>query len=101
MRLASGGCAAAADELCDLKHAIRCRGGDDPVKYVSVLTPPLLVCAAFLIAVIAFLRHEMGGRRRGSRDLPSEDISDEEPIPHADRDTNGQDHGTSELHDDN
>ncbi len=35
------------------------------MKYVSVLTPPLLVCAVFLIAVVAFLRHEMGGRAHG------------------------------------
>jgi len=32
---------------------------------LSALLPPLLVAAAFLIAVVAFLRHEMG--RRGSR----------------------------------
>ena len=35
-------------------------GVDAEMKYLSVLTPPLLVCAAFLIAVVAFLRHEMG-----------------------------------------
>jgi hypothetical protein len=80
---------------------MRTRREHDPVKYVSVLTPPLLVCAAFLIAVIAFLRHEMGGRRRGFRELPGEDISDDEPIPHDDVDTSGQDTGSSQLHDDN
>jgi hypothetical protein len=32
------------------------------MKYVSVLTPPFLMCAAVLTAVVAFLRHEM---RRG------------------------------------
>ena len=36
---------------------------------LAVLVPPLLVCAAFLIAVAAFLRHEMGAsRRRHDRD---------------------------------
>jgi hypothetical protein len=71
------------------------------MKYVSVLTPPLLVCAAFLIAVVAFLRHEMGSRRRGSRDLPSDDISAEQPIPEPEADTQGEVPGTSERRDDN
>jgi hypothetical protein len=43
----------------------------------------------------------MGGRRRGSRELPGEDISDEEPIPHDDVDTSGQDTSSSQLRDDN
>ena len=51
------------------------------LKDLSVLTPPLLVCAAFLIAVGAFLRHEMGASRsRRDRDQ-SGDISGESPIP--------------------
>jgi len=33
---------------------------------LAALTPPLLVCAAFLIAVAAFLRHEMRGARKSS-----------------------------------
>ena len=35
------------------------------LKDLTVLTPPLVVCAAFLVAVGIFLRHEMrpGGRR--------------------------------------
>jgi hypothetical protein len=37
------------------------------------LTPPLLVCAAFLIAVWAFLRHEM----RGVKNPGGEDEADE------------------------
>ena len=71
------------------------------MKYVSVLTPPLLVCAAFIIALVAFLRHEMGRRRRGSEDPPPADISDEDPIPRPDRDTRGEGTGASELQDDN
>lgn len=36
------------------------------LKDLTVLTPPLVVCAAFLVAVGIFLRHEMRpGRRRG------------------------------------
>jgi hypothetical protein len=71
------------------------------MKYVSVLTPPLLVCAAFLIAVVAFLRHEMGARRRRSEDVPSDDISDEDPIPGREPDTQSEGVGTSERQDDN
>lgn len=47
---------------------------------LTVLTPPLLMCAAFLIAVAAFLRHEMGPRRRRDRD-ESGDISRDSGIP--------------------
>jgi hypothetical protein len=51
------------------------------LKDLTVLTPPLLVCAAFLIAVGAFLRHEMGAsRRRRDRDQ-SGDISADGTIP--------------------
>jgi hypothetical protein len=70
------------------------------LKYVSVLTPPLLVCAAFLIALIAFLRHEMGGRRRGSQDHHSREISGEEAIPGQDPDTPAPSDRTTEVHDD-
>jgi hypothetical protein len=52
-----------------------------PVKDLTVLTPPLLMCIAFLIAVGAFLRHEMSAsRRRRDRDQ-SGDISGESTIP--------------------
>jgi hypothetical protein len=70
------------------------------LKYVSVLTPPLLVCAVFLIAVVAFLRHEMGGRRRGSEEHPPEEISGEEPIPGRDPDTSAPGDRTNQVHDD-
>jgi len=40
---------------------------------LAVLTPPLLICAAFLVAVVAFVRHEMGAsRRRRDQDGPDE-----------------------------
>jgi hypothetical protein len=53
---------------------------------LTVLTPPLLVCVAFLIAVGAFLRHEMGAarRRRRAQDA-SDDISGDGMIPHSAR----------------
>jgi hypothetical protein len=48
---------------------------------LTVLTPPLLVCAAFLIAVVAFLRHEMGPSRRHRDQDESDDISGDGRIP--------------------
>jgi hypothetical protein len=50
------------------------------LKDLTVLTPPLLVCIAFLIAVVAFLRHEMRPRR-GREDQVSDDISTDDSIP--------------------
>jgi hypothetical protein len=48
---------------------------------LTVLTPPLLMCAAFLVAVGAFLRHEMSAsRRRRDQDEPDR-ISDDGTIP--------------------
>jgi hypothetical protein len=49
---------------------------------LAVLTPPLLVCAAFLIAVGAFLRHEMGRSRRRRDADASGDISGNDTILH-------------------
>jgi hypothetical protein len=37
---------------------------------LSALTPPFLVCAAFLTALVAFLRHEM---RDGKKRVDDED----------------------------
>ena len=36
------------------------------MQALSALTPPLLVCAVVIIAIVAFLRHEMRGSRAGS-----------------------------------
>ena len=44
---------------------------------LTVLTPPLVVCAAFLIAVGAFLRHEMRRGRQQSKDDTSGGFSDD------------------------
>ncbi len=70
------------------------------MKYVSVLTPPALVCAVFIIAVVAFLRHEMGARRRRSEDLPSASISGEHPIPERKHDERSDDIEAAERFDD-
>ncbi|HEY7147648.1 MAG TPA: hypothetical protein VH637_25655 [Streptosporangiaceae bacterium] len=45
------------------------------IKDLSVLTPPLVVCVAFLIGVAAFLRHEMGVRRGRHDQDETTDIS--------------------------
>jgi hypothetical protein len=35
---------------------------------VAALTPPLVMCAAFIIGVVVFLRYQMGPKRAGKRD---------------------------------
>lgn len=74
--------------------------GDARMKYVSVLTPPLLVCAAFLFGVGWFLRREMGLGRSGSKDARSEDFPDDDPIAAHDADTGTEPSGTAERPDD-
>lgn len=51
--------------------------GAPVLKDLTVLTPPLVVCVAFLIAVGAFLRHEMRPGRRQREDDTSVDFSDD------------------------
>jgi hypothetical protein len=46
---------------------------------ISVLTPPLLMCAAVLLAIGLFLRHEMGRKAPEDEDRP-EDIPAVPPI---------------------
>lgn len=41
---------------------------------LSVLTPPLLMCAVVIIAIVAFLRHEMN-RSRTDKSAPDENMS--------------------------
>jgi len=48
---------------------------------LTVLAPPLLMCAAFLVAVGAFLRHEMGASRRRRDQEASSRFSDDGTIP--------------------
>ena len=38
---------------------------------ISALTPPLLMCAAVLLAIGAFLRHEMSRKRPEDADQPA------------------------------
>jgi hypothetical protein len=66
------------------------------MKYVSVLTPPLLVCAAFLFAVGAFLRHEMRAGRSRSKRVRFGDISEDGP----ELDTQDESSGLPERADD-
>jgi hypothetical protein len=40
---------------------------------LAALTPPFLVCAAFLIAVGAFLKREMGQQKNSSEDDHADD----------------------------
>ncbi len=51
------------------------------LRDLAALTPPLVVCAALLLAVGAFLRHEMGNSRRPGDGPPSSDISVNGQIP--------------------
>jgi len=45
---------------------------------LAALTPPFLICAVVIIAIVAFLRHEMG-RRRPDQDVSGEDNSGQAP----------------------
>jgi hypothetical protein len=33
---------------------------------LAALTPPLVVCVAFIVGLVIFLRRQMGGRGRGT-----------------------------------
>jgi membrane protein insertase Oxa1/YidC/SpoIIIJ len=35
---------------------------------LAAVTPPLVVCVAFLIGVVMFLRHQLSPKRRAERD---------------------------------
>ena len=37
-------------------------------QYLAALTPPLVVCVAFLIGVVMFLRSQMSPKRRADRE---------------------------------
>lgn len=43
---------------------------------MSVLTPPFLMCAAVVVAIVAFLRHEMG---RGGKDEVDPEAENSDP----------------------
>jgi hypothetical protein len=44
---------------------------------LAALTPPLLVCAAFLIGLVWFLRRQLGPARPGADSEAESDISDD------------------------
>jgi hypothetical protein len=44
---------------------------------LAALTPPLVVCAAFLIGVVLFLRRQMGARHQPAQRDDQTDIQDE------------------------
>jgi hypothetical protein len=51
---------------------------------LAALTPPFLVAAAFLIAVGAFLRHEMRAAKNHADELPDEvqEVGDQDHVDH-------------------
>ncbi len=51
---------------------------------LAALTPPGVVCVAFLIGVGLFLRHQLGPKRESAEDEYPEDISGDGGIPHGD-----------------
>jgi hypothetical protein len=58
---------------------------------LAALTPPVVVCVAFLIGVGLFLRHQLGPKREPADDEYSGDISGDSRIPH----TEGSESATS------
>jgi hypothetical protein len=51
---------------------------------LAALTPPAVVCVAFLIGVGLFLRHQLGPKRESAEDEYPEDISGDGGIPDGD-----------------
>lgn len=55
------------------------------MQVLSALTPPLLICAVVVIAIVAFLRHEMGKKKPDESERDA-DIRAERPISDPQRD---------------
>ena len=68
------------------------------MKDLSVLTPPLLMAAVVVLAIVAFLRHEMR-RSRSGRDDQTADISPGEQFEDADQDGAADGHSASSASD--
>jgi hypothetical protein len=49
---------------------------------LAALTPPAVVCVAFLIGVGIFLRHQLGPKHESAEDEYQGDISGDSGIPH-------------------
>lgn len=64
------------------------RGGEGsgaaPVNYLSALTPPLLTCAVVVIAIVAFLRHELAKKRPDQAERPADEPGAQDDQPAAD-----------------
>jgi hypothetical protein len=52
---------------------------------LAALTPPTVVCAAFLIGLGIFLRHQLGPKQESAEDEQPDDISGDSGIPHTER----------------
>ena len=66
---------------------------------ISALTPPLLMCAVVLLAIGAFLRHEMNRKRPEEID-PAEDIPAVPPISGQSRPANNHESADTSVADD-
>jgi hypothetical protein len=66
---------------------------------ISALTPPLLMLAVVLLAIGAFLRHEMGRKRGADIDQP-QDIPADPPISDPRVPANAQESATPSADDD-
>jgi hypothetical protein len=64
------------------------------MKDLSVLTPPLLMGAVIVVAIVAFLRHEMRRSRPGRED-PAAGISPTEQFEDRDLDSASDGQGAS------
>jgi hypothetical protein len=99
-----GRLAVATDILAGARPALGLRapkGGEPVLQDLAALTPPLLVCVAFLVALAVFLRHEMGRSRRHRDGGASDDISGNDTIPRAatSQASNHQDDDSGSGHD--
>lgn len=65
---------------------------------LSVLTPPLLMAAVVVVAIVAFLRHEMRRSRPGREDQ-ADDISPGQQFDDATTDSTADGHGSSSAAD--
>jgi hypothetical protein len=63
---------------------------------LAALTPPILVCAVFLIAVVAFIRHEMRNVNPGDSQRPDEPPDKANPEPGSRASSFGQVTGQAE-----
>ena len=50
---------------------------------LAALTPPVVVCVAFLIGLGLFLRHQLGRKHESADDEHLDDISGDSGIPRA------------------